>query len=440
LSLLALENRITPAASISFLNGNLTVTGDNTANVIEVSGAAGSASVNVNGVFRGTYAITGRLTVNGGNSSDTILVRINGGASLPGDVLINVGNGNDFVFVDGNGGEGTIPGRLAISLGAGDDLVNLAAFGGLRVNGLMTIDGNVGNDTVEVGLSVPSRPAGVKVKNIGARPEGGPVFTGVGTFSGLTSLTGVNQFRSDAPAPGQTTFGQFIMNSGSEAVNSSFFPNNTTFGGDVTVITGGGNDSLTPIFGNTFNGNVLFSAGAGNNDSAPWGDNYFAGNWTYIGGNGSDFVFSAEPHAGNVSLLLGDGGNTVFTDFDQAGFLTVAGSVSIRGGNGNDTINPLLANISGNLEINLGNGNNAANIQSFVAGTVRYNGGGGVDTVEVGGANSYSLFVSLGAGNDVFTFTAGTTVGNADLDFGFGADTYNDNGVVVFWNFRLVNL
>ncbi|MBX7103360.1 MAG: hypothetical protein K1X57_04725 [Gemmataceae bacterium] len=442
LALLRLEDRLTPAASIQLTGGNLLVRGDNTPNLLELTANGNVVTVRANDIVLGTYAVTGNISVFGGNSPDQIFIRVNG--VFPGDVSINTGNGNDVVDFDGGNGAGTVNGRMSILLGAGDDEVRLGGRAGLNVGGPLFVDGGAGFDTFG-GQGVPQRTAGnPKIAN---RPDGNVLF-GFVKISGNTTMNGVNGFGSNGDAPGDSSFGgPFVLSWANEGTDGYFLPNNTTFNGDVVVSAGPGNDQLTPIFGNEFKGNTTFLAGAGNNSSEPYGENYFRGAFTYIGGNGADTLLLGEPHGGNVNLFLGDGNNQAATLLGAprgtglpAGNLVIAGDLIVRGGNGTDGFNLFQATVSGNVNVDLGNGDNSANFQSIISGSVRYTGGGGIDTVEVGGANSFALTVNLGAGADVFRFTAGTTVGSASIDFGAGADSYFDNGVVVFWNYRLLNL
>lgn len=453
LSLLTLEDRVTPAASVQLTGGSLFIRGDNTANVIQVTGSSPNLNVLVNDVNLGTYAVTGKLNITTGNSNDTVRLFLTG--TLSSDVSISTGNGLDSILVDGAGVEGTISGKLAIQQGAGNDLTDLGGQFGLTVQGPLTIDGGVGIDNAFAGifLGVAPRPSGIAPKQLSLGEGLPPQGNGFLVVNGNTTLTNVNFFQTDARTTGATQFnGLFLMNYAAEGTDGGFFPDDTTFGGDVTVIGGAGSDNFTPIFGNTFRGHVTFNAGNGTNFSNPSNaiglpENSFAGNFTYLGGNGSDFLVLAQPHAGNFTALLGDGNNEIITfGVSSRGEglplpeLFVAGNMMVKGGTGADLATPFFATINGNLSFDLGAGSNTVNIQANVAGTVRYTGGAGVDTVEVGGANAYALFVTLGAGNDSFTFSDDTTVGSASIDFGFGDDTYTDNGVIVFWTFSLRNL
>src|SRR4051812_41114828 len=93
LNVLGLENRLTPAASVSFSSGSLTVTGDNTSNTVVFDGANNAMKVyvvsgqNLFGAYqggaaatlaaieanpsnyRGTYNLTGSVTARMGNSN-----------------------------------------------------------------------------------------------------------------------------------------------------------------------------------------------------------------------------------------------------------------------------------------------------------------------------------------------------------------------------------
>jgi hypothetical protein len=69
-----------------------------------------------------------------------------------------------------------------------------------------------------------------------------------------------------------------------------------------------------------------------------------------------------------------------------------------------------------------------------------YIGGTGVDALTITGTHKYALIATLGAGNDIFTYSAGVSVGSAIIDFGPGNDTYTPNGVIPTWYQLLLNL
>jgi hypothetical protein len=137
----------------------------------------------------------------------------------------------------------------------------------------------------------------------------------------------------------------------------------------------------------------------------------------------------------NLTLNLGEGNNQVI---DKG--VSITNSWNITAGAGNDTMGPLTSPVGNTLSINAGNGNNTASIFSTVGKQVIYTGGTGADNVTVGGKNSSSLAVFLGAGNDTFTFAPGTSIGTGFIDFGPGVDTYIPNGVFVGGKLTLLNL
>src|SRR5262249_55009971 len=161
--------------------------------------------------------------------------------------------------------------------------------------------------------------------------------------------------------PGATTFTSLVMNAQAEVIGDGFHPDKTTFSGDVVVVTGNGNDDLTPVFNNTFFGNVTFVAGSGTNYSSPFVpsfmDNLFNGNFSYIGGPGSDNLNMGETHNGSVNLFLGDGNNTLNANIGggfrgiQQGPLAwpIAGNLYVKGGSGDDNLGRLTPTVGGNL-------------------------------------------------------------------------------------------
>ena len=164
LRVLPLENRETPSASVVFQGGNLTITGDNLSNTVIVTGKTGNAKVSVvpqdlyntlvamggdlssfevAPFFRGTYALTGNLTVNTGNSIDLVVINVDntgGSGSLPGMLTINTGNSNDAIQIQSlvvpppNSPNATIPGRISINGGLGAENINIFDIAQCRGN------------------------------------------------------------------------------------------------------------------------------------------------------------------------------------------------------------------------------------------------------------------------------------------------------------------
>jgi hypothetical protein len=430
LSVTSLEDRLAPAAIVRFLGGGLTVNADAGFNVIDLTAQNGSVAVRVNDVPRGSFAVTGNVVVTLGAGGGVVLAGLNGTSALPGDLTVTGAGGEDEVRLFGLGTGGTVAGRLTFIANGGDDLLSVVGGEGGGGEGLVadglpqTAGAGVGGATLfEGGTGFDTFTAGS--------------FAAAAKFGGPVTLTRANLVLTSGPQPGATSFaGPVVMNSAAEVLDAGFFPDNTLFAGDLTVMTGGGDDNLTPIFGNTFAGRVTFMAGAGDNESVPFGDNNFLGDFLYMGGAGADFFVPGQPHAGSVFIDLGAGDNGIL----DVGGWTVGGNLTIRAGAGADDLGTLNPTVGGALTIMLGDGANTANIRATSSGTVRYVGGSGVDRVTVGGVNNYRLYVSLGAGDDSFAYAQGTVIGGAIIDFGLGTDTFDDGGAPAAWPQVLLNL
>src|SRR5262249_40250755 len=171
LNVLALEDRLTPTASVVFSGGNLTITGDNTPTSVfitnsdfntggAIAGAPGSYRVFVVkgdqlGVFtaaggdpaafetklfsRGNYQLTRTLTVNMGNSDDLVVLTMQDGTSLPGNFNVSLGNSGDTLQVQTrNNAQAKIAGSTTVNGGNGAD--NVFLFD-IRFQGIVQING-----------------------------------------------------------------------------------------------------------------------------------------------------------------------------------------------------------------------------------------------------------------------------------------------------------
>ena len=164
LSFERLENRQLMAVGTSLFSGTLTITGDDTADNIEIMGTSragelrvtGRGGTAVNGVENGSATIpgvTGSLNVrlNGGN--DVVAVD---NVYLAGSLSITTGDGNDTVHLAGR--HPVSPALdLTVSPGPGDDLVTQQNYGVLvgRDNIMLIVSGH---DSVQlVGASARGR-------------------------------------------------------------------------------------------------------------------------------------------------------------------------------------------------------------------------------------------------------------------------------------------
>lgn len=421
LRLTNLESRLTPAASLRFIGGNLNIFGDNTANTVDVQlTAANQAKVTVNAKMMGTYSLSGDLNVRLGNSADKLTVDLNG-FTVPGSLTVTTtGNSGDTVEVK-TAGAGGIAGRTTINLGNGADAITISntAAGTLAMGSGLYVTGGNGSNTL---TTVSTAANKVTISN-------NVVLTGL---SGVTLAEG-------------TQTSNLIVNNGNYNVAST-----VSLDGKVatTVTVTGGFQADTLKIGTggdaVVGSNVVFSAGEGANVltlGSATNTSTINGGLTYVGGNGGNTVtFEDSLLFGGASLVFGNGTNT-YTFGTTA---TVSGDFSVTAGNGNDSI-ALSAGttISGNIWLNLGNGDNEFDTNTAVinSGSMWYTGGSGVDKVSIEAAYSFNLNAQLGAGADSVSFAALTSVGSMYLDFGSDFDDdVLDAMPVITWNTVILNL
>jgi len=464
LRLLALEDRLAPAATVSFASGSLNITGDNTSNTVVLSGQGGAMKVfvapgdlflpyfnNPAGTLaaiegnpannRGTFNLTGNINVTMGNSQDFVLFVTDDGGTIPGNITVSLGNSNDAVifatrnntpaFVNGfttlNGGIGadnffiddTNFQNITQIIGGGSGIRNDASTGNqpnpndvfesrassfsklLSVNNAIAFLGNVDN----LGTTVNGD---VVVSNQTPNPLGNYQIDGEATFLGYSGVLAIGSFSN---VTGNVTYA-----GSTSADNVSVFG---TINGKLTVAN---SDGL-----NTFDlGRVGTNAGTVN------------GSLSYIGGSGVDSVSLPDGSTvnGSVTLNMFDGANT----YDLDNSFTVGGVWQMNAGTGND-VATVGGFIGGNQYYNLGAGNNNLTWNGIsAASNFNFQSGGGNDALTINGINSFALYVLFGAGDDTFTYGTPAAVGSAYIDFGAGNDVYNDGGNTITWPQTIVNL
>src|SRR5262245_5539013 len=95
----ALEDRVTPAVTVRFYGGLLTIQGDNVTNnvLIAETGTPGKFAVTANGTFAGSYKFS-NLQVMMGNGNDTLALQIK--TAITGNITATMGNGSDVVTTE----------------------------------------------------------------------------------------------------------------------------------------------------------------------------------------------------------------------------------------------------------------------------------------------------------------------------------------------------
>jgi len=407
-----------------------------TAERVDFAGPTGSLTVNLGGghdnltvlaLDSGTHAVTilggaGNDTIRGGNAAD----HISGGTGhdnltgLDGNDTILGEDGNDTI--NGGGGADSLSG------GAGND--NIAGVGASDFlsggPGNDTLDGGAGTDRVLDGMT----GAVITLTNAGYNGEGTDIYisiervglTGDDTSSNLdaTQFSGavtVMAGGGDDTIRGTASDDIIDGGTGNDSIDG--------MGGNDTLTGSDGDDTLQGNSGRDFvsggDGHDLVQGGGGSGDSVSGGP----GDDTLDGGAGIDSIFEfTDGHITLTSTTMTGLGNDVLLNverarlfggnlrniFDASAFDPVPGltSVTLGGGGGND----LLIGGPGPDIIEGGDGNdvligNDGNDQlKGHRGRDRLEGGVGDDLLEGGKGSGDSL--SGGPGNDTLDGGAGT--------------------------------
>jgi hypothetical protein len=363
-----LERRDAPAVVFSYSGpgGTITVTGDNTPNNIAVIGSGTNLFQVVSGAQVFGPVSASNVTINGGNSSDTISFATNS-ATLNGTLRIN--SGFSGVTSDSVTISGQINGGIYFTGSLGADVVNLIGVtAGGSVN---SFSGGTGLDTLNV--------------------DAASSLSGTFVCSGFDSVT----------LDGQTVT-TVISNQGQG--NLTLVTLNGTVAGNLTVI--GGNSDDTLVHRGTINGSLTFVAG-----DAVVGGSFLLhdstavtnGSISYVAGNGADVALFAPGTTvnGSVDANLGSGNNVAIL----SNFAICNGNFNVSATNGDDFVS-IDGFVFGRSSTNLGNGANFYSLTGFVAGDTTYQGGNGVDTVIVANAIPMGTFRAwLGAADDIVDLT-----------------------------------
>lgn len=329
--------------------GNATVYGNAGADSIDFSTGAGNTLTAFGGLGNDTIEAQstngGTVEVRGGEGSDTI------------DLLNGAGGTHigDFTIFGGNGGVDTADSADFIETGTG---------GG-------TVYGNAGNDSVDVRSTV----------------KGTTVFGGLGN----DTIRSYENTSSEQEVRGNAGTDTIVYNFGTSGAV-------TVFGGDDTVDSADGADSIT-IDGD--------DAGAGTAYSA-----------TVYGNAGNDTI-SITADGDNDSVAA-----TIFGGLGNDSIITEQGADSVVGGEGNDIITTGAANDT----VDGGAGNDSVTVGT---GTNSVVGGAGNDTITSGTDVQAAGYFDAGEGDDLIDLDGAANTGANTVIGGLGADTITldvDNG------------
>jgi hypothetical protein len=234
--------------------------------------------------------------------------------------------------------------------------------------------------------------------------------------------------------------------SGDDTVNTTV---PVTAHGDLKVELGGGTNNLTMSAGVTVDKTVSIKTGDGvdnvdvgvlnadkleinlGNGANTLGSTTvtLASSLTYKGGNDNDSV-NLNAFTQSAKIELGNGTNDLTIPQLARNVAFQRANLEVKGGNGTDTLS-LSTVFAGDLKINLGDGANTVDLTAVDASKVRYEGGNGVDDVEVDNGTFLEVFGRFGGGNDIVDLNTVTISDLIDVDGGAGVDTLNQVAVTL---------
>lgn len=400
----SLEQRLAPAGiiTLSTAGGVLTITGDADANAIQILDIPETGQWQINNpagqnttfVLNGatiaagtTIAPQNGIKANLGGGDDTFEFRSSvkiSSLQLAGGVNLNMGAGNDQVKLGNFAGQELVTGALNVDLGDGDDTFSSTL--GIVAQGVAKVAGGGGNDSVR--FETTSSQVFLK----GLTVDLGKGDNSLLVNSTSLAVTGALNV-TDAGEAGKTPL--IVLNMDSLQVD-----------GSMKVATGAANATLQ--IGTQSSGLVQVTGGV-----------------NITTGNGIDTVNLAGVHlyGGALNIDLKDGTNLTTLAGDIK-----AGSLTIKGTNGNDAVELAASSslaVNGAASLNLGNGSNEWRVQNGAAlttGSLAYAGGTGADTVSIFGDSLKVLgAMTLNTGPD------GT--GNVEMAVG---DSFHVGGALTF--------
>ena len=369
---------ITGGTTINNTNSNATIYGTSYNDTIRNTGAYSKiyAGADNDSIYNTSAS---HVTIDAGEGNDTIVNVYNNGGDY---ASINAGAGNDSVFtnwiysstIDGGAGNDSITvyrgASNSINGGAGDDRISLSSN-----QGTMTVRGGAGNDTIY----------GDTLNSVVYQYSSGDGTDYIYNFKDTDRLNISGSYST--------------TRSGTDLVyyvgNGMIYLKNNVVDTDIdTVIINNSNSNAT-IYGTSYNDTIRNTgayskiyAGA-DNDSIY---NTSASHVTIDAGEGNDTIVNVYNNGGDyASINAGAGNDSVFTNWIY--------SSTIDGGAGNDSITVYRG---ASNSINGGAGDDRISLSSN-QGTMTVRGGAGNDTIYGDTLNTYGVVYSYssGEGNDV---------------------------------------
>jgi len=429
--------RISSGADATTIDGQASVTVQNVTKDVKILLAGGDDKVSVAGIDVARNLVVDDRAGNNQFSMDPASV-------IRGSLTVKNGDGNELVAI-----AGTVTGNVTITEGRGDTIVGVAGAvgGGVSVRegdgahmfaaSNLTVGGNLaishGNGSTSVQIQGTQIHGGVKVTAKTGADEFILDSSTVGRSVALSNGVG----GSAATIEGSTVKGSLaaknsdgddvydILNSSLLSVTlrngaggSHLLMDRVTIAKSVGVVNGDGYDdvavnnstikgSMSVNHGSGDSATILVSASIGMGDSGKGG----AGSLMVKGGDGQDGVLGLRMNVGrNMSLSLGNGDNAA-----QLEYVQVVGNASVKGGGGTDQVYTDRVYMNRAFSINTGSGNDGvrlddANVQGVdtAAGVVFADG----EPTLAGSVFNGAVRINLGAGDDALAVGTSAGTGN----------------------------
>jgi hypothetical protein len=363
------DDHLTLEAGV-FVGGNLTANLKNGANVLQLQGGT----------------IGGSLSVTTGAGNDDVAVGKAGDVVVGGGVKFALGNGDNalhapaqrtfevgksFAYTGGTGNDDIsfftfnaeliVGGNVTVAFGGAGNVQNDWVTHSLHVGGSMSFTGGAGQDAVSfyghstVGGGVTfTTGGGPNSLNLG----GSDYHTVIGGGLKYTGGAGIDQVRLDDLAIGRDA----ILNLGAGATQQKVYLGTQqgaplTIGGNLTITTGEAGDDIRVL--QTTVGKALTITAGGGADTVYIDDTDVAGLTLIDLGAGADQLYvdtladngNGDPlpgvtqFGGSLTILAGDGDDTVNLSKFFGDRVVVGGAFKLVGGTGQDTFKNYVNNL-----------------------------------------------------------------------------------------------
>lgn len=428
----------TSVTNVQEVSGNVVIAVG--ANTLTITGATLASLVAANFITSNVWTGNGLVTTPPDATGNLIGLTTNtsltfglggGGSGVHDSITVGttVASGNHLIFGGAGFGDTTdgtdiinagaaldkAAGTYAVYANGGADTVNVLT--GASTAGTASVYGGGGDDQISVG-SATATVAGQIYGSAGADKLGVTTLGSVSIFGG----TGISDTVDGADIIGTQGKGTFAVygNAGADSITHT----STAAGASLSIYGGNGIDSITVTGAFSTTGQVF---GGGDGDSIAV-NNEAGGATTIFGGTGisdsTDVADSLKVTGAGTFTIYGNGGN----DTVNASALTDGATFSVYGGAGNDemTVGAAAAGTTG--AVFGSQGTDSISVTGATGSNITVYGGTGVsDTTDgadklvvTGGAGKFTVYGN--AGNDSISLGTAADVNTATVNGGGGSD------------------